>query len=78
MPQQHSPEARPGGIDIRLDLEGGRYLVSPVSEAGRAWVTSNLPADAHWFGGSAAIDRSEVDTLVNRMSDAGLSVDGPP
>jgi hypothetical protein len=63
--------------DIRIDDEGGHLLLTPVTEAGRAWLAAHLPADAVWRGGSAEVEARGLDALVNRMTDAGLAVLGP-
>jgi hypothetical protein len=77
MVQQHSPEARQDRLDVRVDLEGGRFLVTPVSEAARSWMAIHLGPDIRWFGGSAAIDTPAIDALVNRMTEQGLVAEGP-
>lgn len=77
MPQQHSPEARDAPLDVRVDLEGGHFIVSPASEAARAWMATHLGPDVRWFGGAAEIDKTAIDALINRMTQDGLVVDGP-
>jgi hypothetical protein len=63
--------------DIRLNLEGGHYLLTPITEAGHAWTAQHLAPGTPWRGGSAEVAEQEVNALVNRMTDAGLAVAGP-
>jgi hypothetical protein len=77
MPQQHSPEARDKPLDVRVDLEGGQFVVSPASEAALTWMASHLGPDVRWFGGSAGIDKADIDALIDRMTQDGLVVAGP-
>jgi hypothetical protein len=76
MPQSHrSVPTLPA--DIRLDEEGGRCLLTPITEAGRAWIAEHLAPGTLWRGGSAEVADEDVNALVNRMTEAGLAVAGP-
>lgn len=50
------------------------YLVTPLTEAGREWISENVSDDATWFGGALAVEHRYITDLVAGMQGDGLEV----
>ncbi len=68
--------------DVRVDNEGTVWMLTPLTEAGRAWLAANVTAeDYQWVGAgvgvgpSLEVERREVWDIVVAMATAGLVVE---
>ena len=55
---------------------GTLYMLLPKSEAAKAWVSENLPADAQTLGRAIAIEHRYIGPILDGINDAGLVVEG--
>jgi len=61
-------------IDALVSGHGSIYLVRPVSEAATEWISENVQEDAHWFGGSLAVEHRYILDLIDGMQANGLNL----
>ena len=50
--------------DFILSGGGSVYILTPQTDAARAWVDEHIPEDAQWFGRGVAIEHRYVDAIV--------------
>jgi hypothetical protein len=51
------------------------YLVEPLTQAAREWLTENVTTDATWLGQNLAVEHRYIGHLVAGMIEAGLRVE---
>jgi hypothetical protein len=62
-------------VDVSVVDHGSIIVLTPVSEAGQAWMDENLHPDAwQWIGPGLALDRRIADYIVQGMEADGLSL----
>ena len=69
-----SARATTFGVDANLRADGSIALLRPLTDAARAWIAENLPADAQTFGGQIVIEPRYVADIVAGMQRDGLAV----
>lgn len=61
--------------DLRVRNEGTICLLTPVSDAGRAWCAEHIPQDAiRWGQESIVVERRFMDDIVIGATNDGLEV----
>ena len=69
------PPARPARpTDVQVVCHGSLWLVDPLTEAARAWITEHVPDDAQWWASRLVVEPRYVHDLVVGMRDDGLEV----
>lgn len=62
--------------DVRVRSGGSQFMVTPVSEAAKAWVEENVALEGwQWMGAAFAVDQHYIEGLVALMQEAGFDVD---
>jgi hypothetical protein len=61
--------------DLRVSGGGSVYLLVPVSDAGREWMTEHLPQDAIGLGDGVAVEHRYMSDILEGIADAGLVVE---
>jgi hypothetical protein len=60
--------------DVDLDFHGSVSLMTPFSEAARAWMDEHIPEDALWHGVSLVVEPRYAPAIVQGMIEDGLAV----
>ena len=60
--------------DIDLEFHGSVNLMTPISDAARAWMEEHAPEDALWHGVSLAVEPRYAPAIVEGMIADGLAV----
>jgi hypothetical protein len=60
--------------DFTFSNHGSICILTPVTEAARAWRADHLPEDAQMWGGGVVIEPRYVNDIIDGISEAGLSV----
>jgi hypothetical protein len=60
--------------DIRVDVCGGLYLVTAVSQEAREWLTDRVYEDAIWWGCSLVVEGAYFPDLFDALCDEGYIV----
>lgn len=68
---QSLPAVKP---DFALQNEGTIYLLTPLTDSAKEWVTEHLPEDAQWFGNGVVIEWRYIACIVQGIQDDGLAV----
>lgn len=58
--------------DVKLYDYGSIILFTPLTDAAREWMDSNLPEDAPMLGDSVAVERRYAGDIVCGMREDGL------
>jgi hypothetical protein len=57
-------------------LNGGSVsIVTPLTDAARAWLDEHTDPDAQWFAGGIAVEHRYVRDLVVGLAQAGFTVE---
>lgn len=62
------------GPDFVFVSHGSVILLTPMSQAGKDWVTENLPEDCQRFGRGIAIEPRYWEAIYIGIQDEGLTV----
>jgi len=62
---------RSSTMDFTVRNEGSIFLLTPHTDAARAWVEEHLPADAQTFGPAIVVEHRYIGDIV-----AGIQADG--
>lgn len=65
---------KPIGVDFTLTGGGSVYLLTPQTDAGRAWKDQYLPSDAQTLGNGIAVEWRYVNDICNGIMNDGLTV----
>ncbi len=69
--QQSIPAVKP---DFTLQNEGTIYLLTPLTDSAKEWVSDHLPEDAQWFGNGVVVEHRYIACIVQGIQDDGLAV----
>jgi hypothetical protein len=62
-------------VDVLVRDEGSVVIVSPQTEAAKAWVEENVETSGwQWIGGVFAVEPRMLDNLLFGMEEAGLEI----
>lgn len=61
--------------DFTVENHGSIFLLTPETDAGRAWATEHLPEDAPRFGGAFAVEPRYIRDIVEGAMADGLRVE---
>lgn len=61
--------------DVRVGGGGTVYTLTPMTDAGRAWIDEKIAApDYAWLGRSLAVEHRYIADIVKGMTEDGLVV----
>lgn len=60
--------------DVDLESHGSISLMTPTSDAARAWMDEHIPEDALWHGTSLAVEPRYAPAIVQGMIADGFAV----
>lgn len=60
--------------DLIVNNHFSIFILQADSEAGDAWITEHIPADAQVFGGGVAVEPRCIEAIVEGARDDGLEV----
>lgn len=61
-------------VDFHINLHGELSLVSPITQAARAWVEKNVPKPSTTYAGAIVIEQRYLDPIVEAIKADGLGV----
>ena len=63
-------------FDLTVTDHGYVFLLTPVSEAGEAWIADHIPVDAmRWGKNSVVVERRYIDAIVDGARNNNLEVE---
>jgi hypothetical protein len=60
--------------DLIVNNHGSIFLLSPVTEAGEAWIDEHIPQDAMTWGGAVVVEHRYIEAIVASALADGLEV----
>lgn len=60
--------------DIRFENHGSIWLMTAQTDAGRDWVSENIPEDAQTWGSSIVVEPRYVEAIAEGAVNDGLEV----
>lgn len=60
--------------DLIVNNHGSIFLLSPVTEAGEAWIDEHIPQDAMTWGGAVVVEHRYIEAIVAGALADGLEV----
>ena len=63
--------------DLIFENHFSLFLVRPVTEAGREWLSAAVSDDAQWFGGALVVEPRYVEDIALGADADGLSITAP-
>jgi hypothetical protein len=62
-------------VDVSVRDEGSVVIVTPQTDAAKAWVEENVSLEGwQWFGGGFAAEPRMLDNLLAGMEEDGLEI----
>jgi len=62
-------------VDVSVRDEGSVVIVTPQTDAAKAWVEENVSLEGwQWFGGGFAVEHPRLDNLLAGMEEDGLEI----
>ena len=55
--------------------EGSIFLLHPLTNTARAWVSENIPDDAQYFGRAVVVEHRYIAAIVDGAQADGLTVE---
>ena len=61
------------GMDFKVTCEGNIYMVEPVTQGAKDWVSLNLVLEPwQWLGNRFCVDQHYIENLMNGMQADGM------
>lgn len=60
--------------DVLVRSEGSIFLLTPMTDAAREWISNHIPEDAQYMGRSLVVEHRYVADIVAGMQSDGLIV----
>jgi len=61
--------------DFYVQDGGSIFLLQPLTEAARAWVSEHIPEDAQYFGSAVVVEHRYIGNIVAGIQNDGLTVE---
>lgn len=61
--------------DLSISNEGNIFLLRGLTDAGKAWIEENIPADAQTFGGAVVVEHRYIGDIAAGAVNDGLDVE---
>jgi hypothetical protein len=61
-------------IDLIVSNHGSIFLLTPVSDSGRQWVSEHIPDDAQRLGDNIAVEHRYIADIIEGAQADGLEV----
>lgn len=61
--------------DLSIQNEGSIFLLRALTDAGRAWISENIPDDAQHFGGAVVVEHRFIGDIAQGAVNDGLEVE---
>jgi hypothetical protein len=61
--------------DLSIQNEGSIFLLRGLTDAGKAWIASNIPDDAQSFGGAIVVEHRYIGDIAQGAVNDGLEVE---
>lgn len=61
-------------VDFKFANHGSVTVLTPISEAAKAWIDENIDPDAQKWAGGVVIEPRYADAVLNGISGDGFSI----
>jgi hypothetical protein len=71
----HNEEIMETEVDVQIENHGSLFLVTPMTAAGREWISKNVASEPwQWLGGSLSVEPRYAYSLAVGMKSDGLVI----
>lgn len=62
------------GADFRCENHGPYFLLRPLTETARAWITTHLPNEARWLDKGVIVEQRRIWAILADIQESDLVI----